>query len=495
MPEVKAGAVRDVEEGHGAWRRSRVILLVIAICTIATFVQVCWHDFTWWDDGYTVHHNEHFNPPSVKGILYYWGHAKMGLYVPVTYTVWGVLAFLGRVEDADQVVAMLNPWVFHTANLLVHVCCAMVVFGILRKLIRKDWPAAMGALLFALHPVQVETVAWVSGMKDLLCGLFTLLAIWQYIEAATEMRSRRVHYAIATVCFVLGFLCKPTAMVAPVMVGVIDYFLMKRPGREIGRWIALWVVLLIPMMIVARWVQSGEGVPTSEIALRPLIAMDALAFYVYKLVWPVWLGMDYGRTPEFIRTQGAVVFGHMVPWIYLSWVLTVGLAVVIWRSRVDYLRAGALLFVAGMLPTIGVVPFLFQYYSTTADHYLYLPMLGVGVVVAGLMARYRAVGVRVVVVAVLVALAVRSSLQTGYWADDLTLYTHDLAVNPKSVPANLNLGRVMLQRGDAAQALYYMERAVESNPNYKPAREQLAALRAAIGSTAPATTTPDKQPN
>jgi len=426
----------------------------------------------------------------------------MGLYIPVTYTVWGVLAFLGRVEDADQVGAMLNPWVFHTANLLVHVCCAMVVFAIVRRLlgeqnrpsprpspgvpgegeIRKwhDWAAGVGALVFALHPVQVETVAWVSGMKDLLCGLFTLMAIWQYIEAATEMRSRRVHYAIATVCFVLGFLCKPTAMVAPVMVGVIDYFLMKRPGREIGRWIALWVVLLIPMMIVARWVQSGEGVPTSEIALRPLIAMDALAFYVYKLVWPAWLGMDYGRTPEFIRTHGAVVLGKMVPWIYLSWVLTVGLAVGVWRSRVDYLRAGALLFVAGMLPTIGVVPFLFQYYSTTADHYLYLPMLGVGVVVAGVLARYRAIAVRCVMVVVVVALAVRSSLQTGYWADDLTLYTHDLVVNPKSVPANLNLGRVMLQRGDPTRALYYMERAVESNPNYKPARDQLAALRSAM---------------
>src|SRR5438874_5125132 len=96
---------------------SRAAAVVIVISTIAAFGRVCTHDFTWWDDNETVHHNPNLNPPTIAGILHYWDwrNPHMALYIPLTYTVWGGLAYMAQLQDADENGAMLNPWVFHSA--------------------------------------------------------------------------------------------------------------------------------------------------------------------------------------------------------------------------------------------------------------------------------------------------------------------------------------------------------------------------------------------
>src|SRR5215469_5436409 len=149
----------------------------------------------------------------------------------------------------------LNPYLFHTANLLVHVLAALAAYALLRRLTRSAWAACAGALLFALHPVQVEPVAWVAGMKDLLCGMFSLVALWQYVAFAqgddkVTAKTRRWHYAAATVAFSLALLSKPAAMSLPVAAAAIDRWIVGRSWRQIAGAAGPWLVMAIPIAVV-----------------------------------------------------------------------------------------------------------------------------------------------------------------------------------------------------------------------------------------------------
>src|SRR5947209_14020233 len=172
-------------------RRSLVYPLLLLVITILVFGRITTHDFTYWDDAGTIHHNPRLNPPTVKNVLWYWGHSELGLYMPVTYSVWGALAAVARLNEPDEFGIALNPWLFHVVSLIVHVGSVILVFQILRRLIGRDGPSFAGALLFAIHPQQSEAVAWASGLKDLLCGFFALLAIWEYMRFSDESAQRR----------------------------------------------------------------------------------------------------------------------------------------------------------------------------------------------------------------------------------------------------------------------------------------------------------------
>ena len=187
--------------------RSFAYPLLLVIVTILVFGRIATNDFTYWDDAGTIHHNPRLNPPTAQKVLWYWGHSELGLYIPVTYSVWGILAAAARLDAPDEFDIALNPWLFHAASLIVHLGSVLLVFQILRRVIGRDGPSFVGALLFAIHPLQTETVAWASGLKDLLCGFFALLAIWEYMKFADESSERRrLHYVLALVAF---FRCDP----------------------------------------------------------------------------------------------------------------------------------------------------------------------------------------------------------------------------------------------------------------------------------------------
>src|SRR2546421_3044404 len=216
-------------------QRSSLYPLLLAVATILVFGRITTNDFTYWDDAGTIHHNPRLNPPTVRNVLWYWGHSELGLYMPVTYTVWEALAAVARLEAADEFGIALNPWLFHAASLIVHIGSVLLVFHILRRLTARDAASLVGAMLFAIHPIQVEAVAWASGLKDLLCGFFALLAIWQYMRFSDETSQRRwMHYAAALLAFVLSMLSKPTGMLTPILAGIVTYWGMRRPARQIA---------------------------------------------------------------------------------------------------------------------------------------------------------------------------------------------------------------------------------------------------------------------
>ena len=447
---------------------TRLLPLGIAAIAVLAFARLVGCSFTDWDDQGTIWQNPRLNPPTLAAVEFYWrawgAKAPGQLYTPVTYTAWAAVAAV-----SEATAGRLSPAVFHGANVGLHAVTAVLVYGLLRRLVGRPWPAAGGALLFALHPVQVEPVGWASGTKDVLCGLFAVAALWAYVAAVgTTRRSRRRGlYAAATGLFVLAMLSKPTAMMVPPMAAAIDVLVLRRPVGKAARWLWPWAVLMIPCALQARAAQPADWASPVPAWTRPLVAADAVAFDVAKVAWPAHLCVDYGRRPAVVVAAGAV---------YWTWLVPAAVAgLLVWR-RDRVLAAAAALCVLPLAPVLGLVPFDFQLYSTVADHYLYLPMVGVALAAAWGLAHVspRPWVVRGVVggaVAVLVALGVRSAAQEPTWRDTTSLFTQVLAVNPGSFAACDQMGYV---RSTAARAIRGDRRTVPpADPGYAEWRADL----------------------
>src|SRR5829696_6553380 len=192
--------------------------LVLVAATLLAFYPVVTFDFVSWDDYETVARNPRLAPPTPASLATFWTRPHMNLYTPVTYTVWAVLANAAPQRPTPPVNSTLNPRLFHALNLALHAAAALVVFAVLLDVFETTPAALGGAMLFALHPVQVEPVAWVSGAKDLLCGLLSIVALWQYLQYVRMRRADAEPSApaerwracgFATLALVLALLSKP----------------------------------------------------------------------------------------------------------------------------------------------------------------------------------------------------------------------------------------------------------------------------------------------
>jgi tetratricopeptide (TPR) repeat protein len=481
--------------------------LLLIVLVLATFAPLYTAEFVRLDDPYTLHHNPRLNPATWAHIASYWREWKTGeegLYIPVTYTLWSGLAKLARVDYPDFGGIALNPWVFHSANILVHTTSTLLVFGILFKLLARPIPATIGAALFAIHPVQVETVAWASGMKDLLAGMFALAAIRVHLalpKAASEHSEeadrparddRRIRPFTAlrsgvVIAFAaLAMLSKPSAVMLGPICFIIDVLLFKQSTRRALLRVLPMLLIAIPIALIARHVQEVNLFAATVWWLRPIIAGDALTFYLGKLIFPLHLAPDYGQRPQVVLSASITYVLAVVPLL---------LALLIWRWRNRYVIAASLIFLIALLPVLGFTSFQFQYFSTVTDHYLYLAMLGPALA-AGWVASLRPGRTTFAIASVLLALlAIRSFVQSLVWRDDFALFTHTLFVNPQSFLARNNLGTAYEeqagraeQAGDSTRAnqmrrnaMEQYDRAIAANPDFAPGYAHLAAMSRHFG--------------
>jgi protein O-mannosyl-transferase len=405
-----------------------LLRLLIAASTLAAFSYLISCDFTQWDDADTVWHNPRLHPPTLHNIRYYWTTAgeaaPMGLYVPVTYTFWSFIAAISH-----------SPAAFHAANVILHTLAALATFELLRVLLRHDWPALACALLFALHPVQVESVAWVSGTKDLLCGLFSLIALWQYTLYAEQRPSKHRHYAIGLLCLILAMLSKPTAIVVPLMAVAIDLSFLRRQLRSVLKSLWPWIALMLPCAVWTIQSQPDSWTTSIPLWLRPAIAADAITFYLSKLALPIHLCVDYGHRPQTVLSNAS---------IHIIWIIPLAIAIplLLRRRRWPTTFTAALLFLLPLLPVLGFTPFEFQLYSTTADHYLYLAMLGPAFLVGSILSHHANRLTAVLTTTLLALLAAKSISQEPTWQNTQTLFQHTLNINPNSFAAWNMLGYV-----------------------------------------------------
>jgi hypothetical protein len=455
-------------------------LAVVWFGTLAVMGRLCFHEFTYWDDVGTVFQNPLVASPSWASMARIWIRPLYGLYVPITYSVWAGIACIARV-DHDPAGFGLNPWLFHAANVLAHLLTTSIVYRILRLLEADSCSSAAGALLFGMHPLQVETVAWVSGLKDGLSGLFAMIAVWQFIVfALSDLRKDDggrvaiVSYLLATVAFVAAMLAKPSAMALPLATLAIDRWIIGRRWRGVLATALAWTLIVLPIALIARAVQDAINTPMPGLPMRPLIALDSLAFYLMKLAFPWPLTVDYSRTP-------AVVIAH--GWCYWDWIFPVGVAA--WliggARRRPVLLAAGLIFLAGCLPVLGYTPALFQFFSTVTDHYLYFSIFGPAIALAWALSTVRGPLLRGITVGILLIFAFLSILQGGYWANDRTLFTHDIAVNPDSCIGYINLGGDDIRDGNFVAALQDYRRCTASRPDWPVAWGSRAAAASAVG--------------
>jgi len=457
-PQTSSSKSRGIE---------RFIPAFLIIAIFATYCPLLTSEFTTFDDNQTIFTNPWLNPPKWESIAEFWNPRKpvMDIYIPLTYSVWAGVAALSYVPVPDPTTgAYLNPWIFHGANILLHCIAALLAFAILRRLTKSPWASAAGAALFALHPVQVEPVAWVSGMKDVLAGCMGLLAIWQYIAFVESAKSqstsshRWLHYALAILAFTFATLAKPSAVVVPLLAGAIDIGLLKRTWRQVMISLAPWIALTVPIILEGHFAQPASQLGyITPIHLRPLIVLDALAYYLYKLLLPIWHSIVYDRTPQSVLRHG---------WLYFTWIAPVAVAICAWlyRKRFPALLTGIAIYWLAVLPVLGLVPFDFQDHSTVADHYLYLAMLGPAIIAAFALARANGRAMIGFCIVAIIVMASWSFIQSLPWHDSMSLYRHALTVNPHGwVPRN-NLAVLEDNAGHHALALQLLQQAQQDVP-------------------------------
>lgn len=411
--------------------------LFLFLVAFAAFSPVLTHPFLdSWDDTIAIVANPAYNPPRWTSLAHYWTQppAKGLFYVPITYTLWGLLAFVER--GFAPAGSPLRPALFYGANLIAHATSTALVYLILCHLFRLRRAAWIGAGLFALHPIQVEAVANAWDLYTPLSAAFGFVAIWRYLifsgqaESDDRVERSRVtwNYAFAAVAFLCALLSKPTAAIVPLMIAAIELGLNRRSLHRVALRLGPWLAAALVVTWINQRTPAAGRVYLPDAWLRPLVPLDAISFYLGKVLLPLGFCMDYGRTPWAVAGKPAVRITCLIALGLIS-------AAFALRRRWPIEVTAFAVFVAGLLPSLGLVPFTFQYYSTVADRYAYLAMLGPAIAVAALIWRYPTKWSVSVASASLTLLAVLSVFQMRHWEDDWKLAAYTLEVNPRSAAA------------------------------------------------------------
>jgi protein O-mannosyl-transferase len=450
-------------------RAGRVLAILITIVGLG-LSPVLAAGYLRLDDYRHILENPGLVPPSLSSLAGFWTKPYFGLYIPVTYTVWWTLSALAHAVGLSL---KQGVWLFHALNWVLHLANAVSVFLVVQTLLRRsrtadDGPgesiiALAAGLFFALHPLQVETVAWISECKGELSLLFGLWGIWSYYRPTKRY--------VAAILFVLAMLAKPSAIVFPGFLLLVNRILFGQRAKEAVAFPALVWGLLLPLAFLTKHLQPDRNMSfVPGLWQRLFVAFDALGFYAGKLAVPYPLALDYGRSP-------AYVLAHIEAWrIALSTVTAVGVLGIVacamvrprpGRVWLSLVACGASTFALALAPVLGLVPFEFQDFSTVADHYAYVAVFGAALVAAGLL--LRSWGTRIATataVAVLLVLLLLSFAQARLWRSTESTFEHTLAVNRRSYLAHYSIAAELMDRGNLDAGIRHNLEAIALNPDY-----------------------------
>jgi len=488
-PAAIAPTLPVLPHGLRRWFPLMVLVLVLLV-----FGQCLTFKFVDWDDNLNVYENPYLLSMSAQGLHRLWSAPYASLYVPLVYTSYFIELLLadllctvapdllhvsaGSPEGFFRVASSL----MHLDNVLLHWLACLCVFWLLQRLTGGfSLGVVLGTLLFAVHPLQVEPVAWVTGRKDLLAWALTLASLVVFLKAWDGKRMRPLPIAIATLFYIGALFSKPTAIVTPALAAAIAWYLSLR-SREV--W---WVLLTwFCVAFIAFWIHRGPQSDLKDAPFllewwkRPFLAADNMLFYFQKLVFPFPLLPIYPR-------KIADVFSSPLVWVKLPLLIVLGTFLV--RERIWILAT--ILLVIPLLPVLGLVPFIYQYFSVVADRYFYGSMLGVALFLAVAVNRFHVaaaqfgeryarllVGICVVVV---MAYAGIAAAQARHWKSSETLWRHELAYHPRCVHALYNLASEAAQQGRLEEAIQMYERILVVDPYYAAAYTNLMLLNEELG--------------
>lgn len=445
---------------------------IIFLATLVVYAPALQAGFIWDDDAYVTKNPLLTSPEGWSQIWFSTHHQSQ--YFPLVFSTL-------RLEYA---LWKLHPLGYHLINILLHATNASLVLVLLRRLaIPGAW---LAALLFALHPVQVESVAWITELKNTESTCFYLLALLVWLKSLDQVPSRALRfYLLALFLYLLALFAKTTACTLPAAM-VLALWLRRRPlTGKLWLQIGLFFILGIAMGLVSVWWEGHLGNYQEKFRLhftfveRALIATRAVWFYLGKLLWPVNLTFSYPRWV--IQPQRIIDY---------SWAIAcVGLGALLWVKRRQWRGtiAAVIFFVATLSPMLGFIPLFTFYYTFVADHYQYLACLGpLALFSAGLewlarKARANRAAQLSSCFFLLAILGVLTWRQSQAYQGPETLWRDTLKKNPNSWLAHCDLGVILAARGDRAEAETHYLEALRLNPSDGDAHYNFANLLVATG--------------
>jgi tetratricopeptide (TPR) repeat protein len=384
---------------------------------------------------------------------------------------WHPLTWVSHMTDVE--LYGLNPGGHHLTNLLFHVANSLLLLLVLWKITGRVWPTAFVAGLFALHPLHVESVAWVLERKDVLSTLFLLLTLWAYARYTKRPGWKR--YLLPLLFFVLGLMSKPMLVTLPFVLLLLDYWPLGRMGVATGTGRVLWekVPFLLFGFVVSAiaYIAQGEAVASMErVTLGDRIANALVSYvaYVRDMLWPGSLAFYY-PFPEVIqpwRVAGSALL-----------VIAVTALCLLAGRKYRFLTVGWLWYVGTLVPVIGLVQIGSQ---TRADRYTYVPLIGLFIMIAWgmpeLLRRWRQQKLMLAACAaiVLLVLAAVTRIQVGYWKNTITLLQRSVSVTSDNYFAHYNLGNHFKRGGRLDEAIRHYRLAVKIRPLAADAHYNLA---------------------
>lgn len=438
--------------------RSTILATIAAFfaLTFVTFGPTLFSTFVLWDDTYLIYAN-----PDIKGFSLRNLHAIFSTFDPELYVPITLLSY-----QLDFTIAGMEPFIFHLHNLILHTLNALLVTWILAHWTGRRSLALLGGLLFAVHPLQTEAVAWASARKDVLSSLFFLLSLLGYIHM--RIRNARLPYYGSLVAFTLGLLTKVSIVMLPIILVLMDI----RERRPLSKRMIMEKLPYFALSLVFGFIAlfgKRDVVAVTTTAEKALMAGKSTVFYLEKLLWPTGLSALY-------PFEGKITVSSPEFWVPLLILCALSIAVLLSLRRTREIFFGAGFFFLMLLPSFSNFAKGGTLY-VASDRYIYLPIIGLLLLcVEGWeMLRQRTLHSlphdtkRMVSVGVpsslVLTLSILAHAQTSIWQDSFSLFHRALDIAPRALAAHTNLGVAYRKVGDLDRAMEHLEQALAIRPS------------------------------
>ena len=439
---------------------------IVALLLVATFMaygQTLHFGFVNYDDPDYVTANLHVRAGlTLDSVGWAFRHSFAGNWFPLTW--------LSHMLDFE--LFGLDSGLHHLTSVSIHALAALLLFAVLRRITKSRWPSAMVAALFALHPLHVESVAWIAERKDVLSALFWMLTLYAY--ASYVARPGPVRYGLTLLAFCFGLMAKPMLVMLPLVLLLLDYWPLARGLRILEKlpFLALSAAASAVTYVVHKEAGATASFDVFPLAVRLENALVSYAIYAIKMFWPSNLAVFYPYSRQSLAIPAALAA------IGLSAITFISIRM---ARRRPYLIVGWAWYVVTLVPVIGLVQVGAQ---ARADRYTYIPMIGLSIALVWGAAEILQPWPRIRVAlacSVCVACIVLTWTQVSYWQDGVTLFQHAVDVTTDNYVARFNLASALDVRGESVEAAGQLAEAVRIQPNSAAARAELGQLLAKQG--------------
>lgn len=462
------------------------IYLILVAITLIVYSQMTDFQFVNYDDNIYITKNPHISEGlTISNVKWAFAGKYEANWMPLTW----ISFFIDHQSGANAYSTTEDPYPYHRTNLLLHIANALLLFLLLSLITGSRWRSAAAAAIFAVHPLHVESVAWVAERKDVLSTFFMMLTLLGYLWYTKKPGVAR--YGLMTLAFVLGLMSKSMLVTVPILLLLMDMWPLKRlsgwtgdkkiKGESLGKLtlekLPLLAIAMAAGVVTVFAQERGEAVQSlSRYPMGVRLANAAVSYisYILKTFWPARLAATYPHP------------GHSIPvWQVVACtvaLVAVTVAAIRVARRLPQVTMGWLWYVIALLPVIGIIQVGQQ---AMADRYTYVPMIGFSIAfiwglaeLVSLKNRNQVIAIATISAVAIVALMVTASAQTKHWANPLELFSYVLTVTKNNAIAEFNVADELQKEGRLDEAEVHFRNAIRIDPTDVKSRSNLAAIYA-----------------